>query len=112
MVLHCITRRRSQTGNNNAADDMLCQLKEGSKLSVLSGALSYKNAQSTSLVFKNSQAMLSIASGAKLKLHQTLDGSPGVTELQAGSTLARASGKKLLGPVYIGGAVSYETCFG
>jgi len=98
-------------GNNNLADDMKCELNSGVIFEVISGAFSYKNVQDTSWDMFNELSMLSIASAAKLKLHQTLTINRGIVQFQPESILCRASGKNLLGPVHVGGAILYEVCY-
>jgi hypothetical protein len=98
-------------GNNIAADDMLCEIYGGATLVVSSGALSYKNINDSSWDMINDHALLTIGSGAKLKLHQTMESDIGIVSFSGGSVLARAAGATLLAPISIGGSVSYEVCY-
>lgn len=98
-------------GDNNSSYDVKFEVGAGSILEVVSGALSYKNMLSSSCEMLNDRSIICVDSGAKLKLHQTLDVGEGLTILKAGSRLARVDGKSLLGPLNIEGAIWYEKCY-
>jgi hypothetical protein len=98
-------------GNNNADDDVKFEVMSGSKLELLSGALSYKNVQASSCEMLGSTSRLFVKTGGKLKLHQDLDVGEGSVSFMGGSTLARASGKKLSGNIHLQGSIYYGRCY-
>jgi hypothetical protein len=98
-------------GNNNAEDDAKVEIMSGASLVVSGGALSCKNMLASSFEMLSIYSSLSIASGAKLKLHQSLDVSPGTISFGDQSRLARVRGKVLEGSVHLGGTLIYEHCY-
>jgi hypothetical protein len=98
-------------GNNNSAEDMKVEIASGASLGVSSGALSYKNVLPASFEMRSIYSSISIAPYAKLKLHQSLDVSPGTISFGDQSRLARVRGMVLEGSVHLGGTLIYERCY-
>jgi hypothetical protein len=98
-------------GDNDSSYNMDCEISEGSRLKILTGAFSYKNINSSAWSMLGDTSKLIIKSGARLKLHQTLESSVGMVVFRNSSILSRASGAQLLTPIHIGGNVSYEVCY-
>jgi len=98
-------------GNNNASDDLCCEIASGATLEVLQGALSYKNVSANSWAMMNERSTLFIGPGVALKLHQSIDVGSGIVSFADGSRLARARGKTLLGSVHTLGSIYYGRCY-
>lgn len=98
-------------GNNNVADDMICEFGIGSIVDVTAGAFSYKNINDSSWSMRDDNATLVISSGALFKVHQSIDFKTGNLLFRDSSRLARAYGKDIEGDVQVLGFVSNERCY-
>ncbi len=95
-------------GDETVDGDLTCEIMPGAMLNVTAGSLRYKNLSFNSLIMGNDQSLLYLRSGTALRLHQSMSYSQGVVRFAANTTLARAVGKKLLGPVDMQGTVLYK----
>jgi len=86
-------------GNDSSADDIYCQISNGSSLNFTTGLLLYKNVNNASWKMLNLTSVLNIYSYATLSLYQNLDLDDGYATLYKDSILATQANKYLTGPV-------------
>ncbi len=86
-------------GSDNSATDMVCLITPGAQLSIVTGALDYRNVSANSLLMQNLLSSFLIFSGASLRVYESMNLGVGQAIFQSGATLSTASGKAITGPL-------------
>lgn len=95
-------------GNDNAADDLTCEIRSGAELHIAAGSLAYRNINATSWKMLARDSHVHITSGARLRLYQSLDLGNGIARFDTLSFLERAANKDLTGAIDVQGVIGYD----
>lgn len=87
-------------GSNMVSSDVYLDIYSGSVLTLKRGVLNYRNSGSLALNLPSVSSVLNIASGASLKLYQSMNLGSGILTFGDGATLARVAGKRVIGSTH------------
>lgn len=94
-------------GDEYAEDDFVCEILSGAALHLNQGILKYKNVNTSSFIMHSDRSILKMFENTRLELFETLDLGPGLLVGEPNISIARASGKNILGSLNTAGAIVF-----
>ncbi|MCA9770214.1 WD40 repeat domain-containing protein [Candidatus Dependentiae bacterium] len=90
------------------SNDMSIEILSNQMLRVLEGSLTYRNVDPSSWSMVGQTSILSIVSGARLALHQSINLGNGRARFQNNTVCAKADGKNIIGAIDVLGALVFR----